>query len=375
MKPAKTKRIIMTLSMICILISLSGCSNRQKSKQEVISHWDNARNNIALDLAGKQMENGQLDTAIRTLEDTLKNYPDLVDGWLLLAQVYQQKDMPIMSTNCLEKALSIKPNHSEANYQMGMIKEISGDTTAALECYQKAAKQSPDNLEYVLAEAQLLMETGNISEAEQKLQKQMQLGRNSLELLMTTGNLYLMEDRLPEAISMFTAAYQKAPQSKLAADRLCFTLMKDRQFSLAAEQIEQIRVSQGRDKDNNLTLALGDCYLYTDRYIMAQRCYETILRDDGPKVEYYIRLAQASLGRGDYTRTESSCQKALQLQSDNEEAATLLAVAYLKQNKLTDCIDTIKAVLDYNPQSSLAWCIKGKAYSNLGNTQKAYEML
>ncbi len=364
------KTIAMLLVPLLALL-VCGCGNHKKNQAVAVAKWKAARNNIAMDLANKQMENGQLDQAITTISDTLVQSPEMIDGWILLSQLYQQKDMPANAEKCLNKALSIRPDYPEANYQMGTIKEITGNSQEALEHYQTALKTAPDNINYILAEAQLLSANGQEDQALAALLKQINLGRNSTGLYITTGNIYLNKNEYNRAISLFKDALKKSPDNKLAADKLCYTLMKSGKYQEAAETIKEIQITQDRKEDKQLLLALGDCYLYTNQYIMSQRTYETLIRDLGPKNEYLIRLAQVTIARNDLDRAENSCVRILQSTPDNEEARLLLAIVYLKKQNYDQSRQISEAVLESNENSILAWCILGRSLSSLGQLDEA----
>lgn len=364
-----TIQILFITTMLCF--SVGGCNNHKKNQAMAIDKWKAARNNIALDLAGKQMANGQIDQAISTIQDTLTQSPELVSGWILLAQLYQQKDMPTDAEKCLSEALRLSPEHPEANYQMGMIREMAGDPKLAMEHYAKALKAAPDKIDYILAEAQLLATIGERQKAVEILQNQINLGRNNIELYITTGNIYLSEGKYANAIGMFKDALKKSPDNQLATDKLYFSLMKDGRYHEAIEIIRQSQLSQNRINDNQLNLALGDCYLNTGQFIMAQRTYETLIRDSGPKDEYLLRLAQATLARNDLDRAEVSCQRVLENSPDNEQAALLLATVYLKKQNCERATQISRAIIEKDQSNSLAWCILGRALTSQGQLDQA----
>ncbi|MBN2843400.1 MAG: tetratricopeptide repeat protein [Sedimentisphaerales bacterium] len=372
MKRQNIKFIILTCLLI-LSFCLNGCGNHKKNKQASVEHWHNARNNIALELAGKQVQNGQIEKAIQTIQDSLDKSPDFIGGWLMLAQLYQQKDMPSASQACLNQALRIKPEHPEANYQMALTMEMAEDFDNALAHYETAIKYSPDNLEYTLARVNLLTEMGQKEKAAKILQEQIDLGRNNPAVFMMMGNIYTENNQTAQATVMYQMALKQEPTNKIAANKLIMSLIKDNSYPAAIEEINKQQINQKRDNDPFLILALGDCYLATGQMIMSQRCYETLIRDFGAKDEYLIRLAQVAVARNDLDRALSSCNRILQKTPDNNEASLLLAVIYLKKEQYSFSRDLSREVIRKNPNDALAWCILGRSQSGLGELEKAQE--
>ncbi len=365
-------RTIVILAFLTLILS-GGCGTQDKNKQTVFEQWNKARNDIALDLARKQMTNGQIDKAVSTVQETLKKSPDFPDGWLLLSQLYIYQDMPEMSRNCLKKCLEQAPDHPEGNYQMGLLQEMMGNNITAIEYYQKAQTGSPDNIDYILAEVELLASMNKISEAIDIAEKQIKLGRNSPELYLITGNLYFNNDQYQKATAMYMFARKLNPNNVVIADKLIFSLMKTGQYEDAAKQIKSVMAEMNRENDKNLQLALADCYLYTGQYVNAQRAYETLIRKHGVQKEYLCRMAQVTLARNDLERATDTCSKILALEPENNEATLLLAVINLKQRQYDISQNLAQNVINRDQDDPLAWCILGRAYSGQGEILKAEE--
>ena len=365
---------ITVIILVCMTAMFAGgCGNQSKNRKMVFEQWSHTRKEIALDLARKQMANGQIDKAVSTIQETLKNSPEFPDGWLLLSQLYIYQDMPEMSRNCLNKCLEQNPSHPEGNFQMGLLQEMIGNPITALEYYKKAQTGSPDNIDYILAEIQLLASTGKQQQAQEITEKQIKLGRNSPDLYLIAGNLYFNSGQHQKATAMYRFARKLNPNNSVIADKFIYSLMKTGQFEEAAKQIKIVMADMQREDDKNLNLALADCYLYTGQYVNAQRAYETLIRQHGVQKEYLARMAQVTVARNDLERATDICNKILNIEPDNSEAALLLAVINLRKREYNNSELLAQEVISRDQQDSLAWCILGRAYSGQGKIQKAEE--
>ena len=369
------KIITRTVAILTVLTLLAagGCNNHKKNKDQVFQQWNKARKGITLDLARKQMANGQISKAISTVQETLKTSPEFPDGWLLLSQLYIYQDMPEMSRKCLDKCLQQDPEHPEGNYQMGLLQEMIGNPVTAMEFYKKAQAGSPDDINYILAEIQLMASCGQTEDAITAIEKQIKLGRNSPELYLTAGNLYFNTGQHQKAAAMYRFARKLNPNNSVVADKFIYSLMKTGQFEEAARQIKIVMSDMERNDDKNLQLALADCYMYTGQFVNAQRAYETLIREHGVQQEYLSRMAQVTLARNDLERSTDICYKILNLEPENNEATLLLAVINLKKKQYDTCRTLSQNVINRDDSDPLAWCLLGRAYSGMGQIEKAQQ--
>jgi tetratricopeptide (TPR) repeat protein len=94
---------------------------------------------------------------------------------------------------------------------------------------------------------------------------------------------------------------------------------------------------------------LANKYLEHGRYDEAVQNYEEAIYRYEYDPDFYINYGVALRKRDDYTGAEQAFKKAIQLRSNDWQAWSNLANAYLKQNKLKDTVDCFEKAMKVKP--------------------------
>ena len=101
---------------------------------------------------------GQLDAAVKSFEKALAIKPDYIEVNYNLGLTFQELAQPDDAVKCYEKALAINPDYAEAHNNLGVTLKELGQLEDAVKCYEKALTLKPDyteahdNLDIVLKE-------------------------------------------------------------------------------------------------------------------------------------------------------------------------------------------------------------------------------
>ena len=96
------------------------------------------------DLGASLLDAGELDDAIKELQQAVKDPRKKTDAMFMLGRAFQQKDLPDLALGQYEKALAAAGSGKraqEALYEMGSICEAQGDKQAALGHFTKILEQ------------------------------------------------------------------------------------------------------------------------------------------------------------------------------------------------------------------------------------------
>jgi len=122
--------------------------------------------------AGVAAENrGDLETAARIYRDTLQQHPDDIAVWQRLSDVEAARHDANAAADALEHAARIRPG--DANLQTAASRALAtaNRPAEALAAIQRALVIEPDNVEHLIAQAQLANWAGNTALAESSLQQ------------------------------------------------------------------------------------------------------------------------------------------------------------------------------------------------------------
>lgn len=98
-----------------------------------------------------------------------------VDGWSLLANIYQQKGQKELAIEAAIKATDIDPENLQNWNNLGYLYLLQGNWTEGEKCYSKAASLPDPSPTIFLNHAWALIELGNEAQAEQQLRQALEL--------------------------------------------------------------------------------------------------------------------------------------------------------------------------------------------------------
>jgi tetratricopeptide (TPR) repeat protein len=92
-------------------------------------------------------EKGQIDEAIRQLQEALRLGPDNADVHYNLGVAFFQQGRTAEAIRQFQETVRLRPNHAEAHNNLGTALGLQGQTTEAIRQYQEALRLKPDYAE------------------------------------------------------------------------------------------------------------------------------------------------------------------------------------------------------------------------------------
>lgn len=141
--------------------------------------------------------------AIKWLRSAVEHDPKNKDAWYYLGRAYYTKSQRVEARQAFLTVLSLDPQDSKAENNLGLIFETDGHPASAMEAYRKAIawqeeRSHPSEQPYVNL-GNLLMQQGPIKEALMPLEKAVALAPKNAFCHMTLGIAYRQNGKLDRA--------------------------------------------------------------------------------------------------------------------------------------------------------------------------------
>lgn len=236
---------------LCLLACFPVCA--QQTGQTIRKHREAVVDPLQtqIDQAEQALEKHDFPSAESTLNDVVAKDPKNFRAWYDLGFLYNATDRQTQAIEAYRKSVAANPQIFEANLNLGLLLERTGDPDAAkylaaaitlkpashpeqslsqaylslghvlektqpseaLKAYQKAAELQPKDPEPHLLAAILLEQEKNYSAATQEFQKALDVDTNSRDALAGLVNTYSRSGQLPKAEALLRRMSGAEPQN------------------------------------------------------------------------------------------------------------------------------------------------------------------
>ena len=320
------------------------------------------------------LEHGHLADAVRTLESLLQRHPGNADGWMLLGVVRAQQHEPAKAEECFRKALTIRPDLTSAQTNLGHLLLDEHRQSEALTYLANALKSDGGNSQL----RQML-----VSAAEgTALQQRAQGDRDGALATLLSANaeaphsfpllvdLSLLEDELrllrdaDRDIHEARSIYPEDLKALYAEARV----KMDLQDMPSAEQ-DMRAYLKARPDDATAHYGLGRILQITQHSDDGKAEFERSIALAPNQAESYYQIGQMALDNGDYVAAQQECRKALEHDPKHGGALTALGIADFRQKQYGDAVQSLQAAIAAAPEYQPAHYYYGLALAKTGQKE------
>lgn len=149
--------------------SFAGKSNEVQDAAEQLAKSSDPRDLFVA--ASVFLKSTRQDEAIPLLQKYLEKYPDDPTAWVGLGLGYEDQKNAPEAQKAFERALVADPKYAEAEYQLGLLIELSGRSDVALQHYERALEMNPKHLLAMTKLGKLYLEAGQYEKSRDVLLK------------------------------------------------------------------------------------------------------------------------------------------------------------------------------------------------------------
>ena len=355
-----------------LTIGLVGCNLPNEQKIQARDRWQKTRASAMASVGAEQLKSGELDKAQTQVRQALRLSQECLTARIVLAKVLIEKGQYAEAAKELEEADRQVPRNPEVAYLWGVALEKRGELDQALQQYEKAQSLDDSNNAYVTAAAEVLAAKGQVVQALEVLETRMARSDSDDSMLALAAELAMLANRPQRAAELYQRCLDASPKSMAQREGLAKAQFFARDYAAALEALDRLTAhADYRDKVSWPYIMSGDCHMAMGRPLDARGAYELACQIDPGEVGAWLCLARCGLASGDVARAETACRRAQALAPTSADAAVLLGLSLLRQNKSDKAAEAARAGLKHHADEPALLCLLGRALWASGQADQA----
>jgi tetratricopeptide (TPR) repeat protein len=417
---------IITLCIVALttFVMLGGCTGPTKKGNEARSaaaervHMMNAQ--LSFDQARRSFETGDLDRALREVNQALGRYDSVPEyhvlkGRILLEQHRLEQALasfneaaelaggelsalgdPFSASGEELSALGHQPSAdsrqptatrsgqpiatgnplaAEAHYFAGIIFQRWSNHERSFERYFAAARLDQTNVQYLLAAAEALIALGRYDDARHLVTGRLAYHEHNAALRHLLAHVASLNDDAAAAATLLREARLLNPDDLTLLEELARAQYRAEQYGPALDSIHElyrqgVSAAGGRD---DLRLLEARTLVRLERYIEARRVYLELSRNMSGDPDIWIELGAVALEVGDDRRVAQAATQTITLAPDRHEGYVLRAAYEFEQGKVSQAERLLGDALQRSPDNALTHLMLGRLLEDRGEVQLAIE--
>ncbi len=345
---------------VCCLLLLAaagGCNpghgkHTQAFKEEAQQRMDGMKAATEFDMAQQQFLAGDLEKAAKTIDQSIAFNDSVARAHVLRGRIMLEQSRLESALQSFEHAASLDEEFADAYFYQGVVYERFSDPVGALEAYARAAKADPDNPQYVVAQAEMLIETGDLDAAEALLQPEQERFRHNAGVRQTLGHIAMMRNDHAGAAALFEEACLLAPDEPSLVEDLARAQIAAGDVGDAVRNLDRMLRQIDPSERPDLRHLQVQCLLQLDRPVEARSITQEMLAAPGgdTDIQAWLNLANAALILGDWHMVRQAAQRVLSLAPRSAEGYTFLALQQLETGRKEDAIASLTRAIEHSDQ-------------------------
>jgi tetratricopeptide (TPR) repeat protein len=332
------------------------------------------------DLPSMDLADPAVRQAVQGAMDEVKLRPRSGDAWGRLGLLLLAHDCREEAASCLAQAEKLSPGEPLWPYARAQAAP-PGDSRFILACLERAA--AGDDPAYRLALAEALLELGRLDEAAQSFRQALAQGRDGGRARLGLARTAVAAGNLDEARTTLAplteeAGYKKAARSLLAEvhQRLGRPDLAERERAAAAALPTDPPWSEPlRQRLAGLVVAKQPLLnraneLQEQGKLAEARELAHQIENRHPEV-YWLVEARICWQRGDVGAALNAYGKTIELDPSSREAPVELAVILMREGRIDEAADVLRALVRREPTLGPALLVLGECERRLGNLSQA----
>ena len=275
--------------------------------------------------------------------------------------------------NSYESALRTKPGWTEAleGYSALLLKE--NKHKKAEEVLTSAIQVTPNNVNLRNLMASLYLKKGSLEQAEAEYKKSLEYDRQNFDSLNGLSKIYEKLGRYSEAANLLKELEVVSQNKEEITQRQIALLIYQNKLKEAANLLKEARTKE--PENVHILNLLAQFFIRSNEKNKELGCYRLIRNLDPNYITYLRDCGEQHNVVGNYEEAEVLLNKYLELNPNDTKALTSFAYTAEQKKEPSKALKTYQAVLEIEPENSIALGAISKIGMDTGPNSKAMEII
>ena len=355
----------------------SGAYTRQTSIDHM-SKMDVMKSATEFDMARQSYFAGDLRKALKRIDRSIAINDQVAKSHVLRGRIQLEMSELDGALDSLHTAETLAPENVDAHYFLGITYERLTEYEEALQYYKQAAELDPEDAQYVVAVAEVLIDDGRTDEAESYILSRRSNFAHNAGIRQTLGHIALMQNDHARALTMFSEARLLAPEDTDILEDLAQTQIALGRYGEAAANLGRLlKDDEVAARRRDLRHMYARCLVETGRYIDARNIYLSLTEEDegAADVEAWIGLGNVACIIKDPYRHKAAARRILTLAPDREEGYLLYAIYHRRRGEFGDALRYLDIGSKHVADTNAIYTLAGVVLTDMGRTDEARQVL
>lgn len=378
-RQTQTRRLALIAVGTLVLTAFggSGCNptggkNHEQWVNQADQRYRNLRTGLILEMARQHFDAGDLENAESAIQDALEIDPTNAKLLTLAARVKLERGRLERAFHLFNLALEHQPKNPEAHYFQAVVLQRWKRFADAAEGYRTAYELEADNVGYLIAWAEMLVETGDTDGAIELLREREDYFDQSAGLRISLGQLLLVANRPEKAIPVLEEAAVLAPQETRVQEDLAMAHAAAGNYGEAISLYERLIADLERGERPDLKRALAEACRAAKQHDRAKALYLELAREH-PGSGAWMSLAEMSFERGDADDVLFAARRALQADASAHRAYVLMGLVWQQRGNLDEALRNYDLAAARSRGDAVPLILRGIALQKAGKHTAAAE--
>ena len=360
------------MGLLILVLGLTGCQSTARKNANAQNRWNQVRAGVKYQLATQQYEAGLFTDVVKTLAESIAQDGRMAKSYTLLAQAHLELGDVGSATVALEAADDAGLTSADLHYLHGVTYELRHQLEDAQSAYSKARDLRPDNIDYLVAHVECLVEMDRSADAQAILEEQASLALDHPRVAALAGHVAVLRGDVDRAIHCYRMALATERQSPLIAEELGRLLVQDQRYEEALSVVRPLmEQAKELESDGALRRMVASCHLALGDPVSAKAVLVGYARSHPKDAAAQLLLAKSAIATSDWLTALRAVGLAEQSAPNLNEVRLVRAVTHWKRGDLSSALSDLEALIQSNPNDAEVHCLLAEVYRALGRTDDA----